>query len=79
MTQDGGHVAGGSQGGVGIEELGRITCTYKLEIESLEDQIYEDNRQLEKCYFDPFVKEPTMISKVCFLLPITDSIELKNG
>jgi hypothetical protein len=43
--------------GAGIEELGRITCTYKLEIESLEDVIYEENRELEKCYFDPFVKD----------------------
>jgi len=25
----------------GIEELGRISCTYRLEIESLEDLIYE--------------------------------------
>ena len=43
----------------GIDELGRITCTYKLEIESLEDVIYEENRELEKCYFDPFVKDKT--------------------
>ena len=44
-------------GGVGINELGRITLTYKLEVEALEDLIYEDNRALEKEYFDPFVKD----------------------
>ena len=50
--------------GTGIEELGRISCTYRLEIESLEDIIYEENRELEKCYFDPFIKDPVQITKV---------------
>jgi hypothetical protein len=50
--------------GEGINELGRITVNYKLEIENLEDIIYEDNRTLEKDYFDPFVKDPIQISKV---------------
>ncbi len=53
-------------GGVGITELGRITVTYKLEMEALEDLIYEDNRALEKDYFDPFVKDPIQISKVLY-------------
>jgi hypothetical protein len=55
---------GGDPLGAGIEELGRISCTYKLEIESLEDIIYEENRELEKCYFDPFVKDSAQITKV---------------
>ena len=46
-------------GGAGVNELGRITVTYKLEMEALEDLIYEDNRALEKEYFDPFVKDRT--------------------
>ncbi len=50
--------------GTGIEELGRISCTYRLEIESLEDIIYEENRELEKCYFDPYIKDPVQITKV---------------
>jgi len=50
--------------GVGINELGRISLTYKLEMEALEDIIYEDNRSLEKDYFDPFVKDQVQISKV---------------
>ena len=33
-------------------------------MEALEDLIYEDNRALEKEYFDPFVKDRTQISKV---------------
>ena len=51
-------------GGVGINELGRITLNYKLEVEALEDLIYEDNRALEKEYFDPFVKDRVQIGKV---------------
>jgi hypothetical protein len=47
--------------GVGINELGRISLTYKLEMEALEDIIYEDNRSLEKDYFDPFVKDQAQI------------------
>jgi hypothetical protein len=38
--------------------------SYRLEVEALEDQIYEDNRALEKEYFDPFVKDPAQIKKV---------------
>jgi hypothetical protein len=50
--------------GVGINEIGRVTLTYRLEMEALEDLIYEDNRALEKDYFDPFVKDRSQISKV---------------
>jgi len=61
---DASNMNGGDPLGAGIEELGRISCTYKLEIESLEDIIYEENRELEKCYFDPFIKDPIQITKV---------------
>jgi hypothetical protein len=56
----------------GVEELGRITCSYSLLIESLDDIIYEDNRELEKAFFDPFINDPALIksslSKVELLL-----------
>ena len=36
------------------EEIGRITLYFKLEICELEDKIYEDVREIEKVYYDPF-------------------------
>ena len=35
-------------------EVGRITIVYKLKLEELEDRIYEDVREIEKVYYDPF-------------------------
>lgn len=37
-----------------IKEMGHLNLVYKLKIENFEDQIYEDNREIEKYYFDPF-------------------------
>lgn len=37
-----------------IKELGHLHLVFKLKIENFEDQIYEDNREIEKYYFDPF-------------------------
>lgn len=38
-----------------IKEMGHLSLVYKLKIENFEDQIFEDNREIEKHYFDPFV------------------------
>ncbi|TNV85137.1 hypothetical protein FGO68_gene5346 [Halteria grandinella] len=46
----------------GAEEQGRITCSYSLLIEGLDDLIYEDNREIEKVYFDTFVKDKAIIT-----------------
>ncbi|TNV85113.1 hypothetical protein FGO68_gene6217 [Halteria grandinella] len=46
----------------GAEEQGRITCSYSLLIEGLDDLIYEDNREIEKVYFDTFVKDKAIIA-----------------
>jgi hypothetical protein len=48
----------------GLDELGRITLEYQLSMESMEDIIYEDNKEIEKIYFDPFVKDKDIINKV---------------
>jgi len=37
---------------------------FKLKIENFEDQVYEDVREIEKYYFDPFNKNEYEISKV---------------
>jgi hypothetical protein len=54
----------------GMDELGRITLEYQLNMESMEDIIYEDNREIEKIYFDPFVKDKDVIIKVLSLIII---------
>lgn len=38
-------------------EVGRITLVFKLKVEELEDKIYEDVREIEKVYYDPFQTE----------------------
>jgi hypothetical protein len=47
--------------------MGHLSLVYKLKIENFEDQIYEDNREIEKHYFDPFQKNEYEISKVSWL------------
>ena len=54
----------------GMDELGRITLEYQLNMESMEDIIYEDNREIEKIYFDPFVKDKDIIIKVLSFINI---------
>lgn len=34
--------------------MGHLNLVFKLKIENFEDQIYEDVREIEKYYFDPF-------------------------
>ena len=43
-------------------EVGRITLIYKLKVEELEDKIYEDVREIEKVYYDPFETEEGEVS-----------------
>lgn len=47
-----------------IKEMGRLSLVYKLKIENFEDQIYEDVREIEKYYYDPFNNNESDISKV---------------
>lgn len=47
-----------------VKELGHLALVFKLKIENFEDQIYEDNREIEKHYFDPFVKDNYEIQNV---------------
>jgi hypothetical protein len=42
-------------------EVGRITMYFKLQIEGLEDRVYEDVREIEKSYYDPFVTDEAEI------------------
>lgn len=51
----------GNSKDAGVAELGRINCEYSLQIESMDELIWEDNRELEKAYFDPFVKDKNAI------------------
>eukprot|EP00347_Sterkiella_histriomuscorum_P020316 403338277 len=37
-----------------VKEMGHLNLVFKLRIENFEDQIYEDNREIEKYYYDPF-------------------------
>ncbi len=41
-----------------MDEVGRITLSYQLNFDTLEEVIYEDNRELEKAYYDAFVTDP---------------------
>ena len=43
-------------------EVGRITLVYKLKVEELEDKIYEDVREIEKVYYDPFETDEGEVS-----------------
>ena len=47
----------------GSEEVGRVGLSYSLQIEQLDDQVFEDNREIEKAFFDPFVKDKTLIKE----------------
>jgi len=38
-------------------EVGRVTLIFKLTVEELEDKIYEDVREIEKVYYDPFAMD----------------------
>ncbi len=48
--------------------MGHLNLVYKLKVENFEDQIYEDNREIEKHYYDPFNTDPFEIGKVSFSL-----------
>jgi chromosome segregation ATPase len=43
-------------------EVGRVSLAYKLTVEELEDKIYEDVREIEKNYYDPFTTDESEIS-----------------
>lgn len=47
-----------------VKEMGHLNLIYKLKIENFEDIIYEDNREIEKHYYDPFVTNDYEVSKV---------------
>ena len=47
-----------------VKELGHLNLVYKLKIENFEDSVYEDNREIEKHYYDPFNNDPFEIGKV---------------
>ena len=42
-------------------EIGQMTVYFKLQIEELEDKIYEDVREIEKIYYDPFQNDEAEI------------------
>ena len=46
-----------------VVEVGQITMYFKLQIEGLEDRIYEDVREIEKVYYDPFEQDDGEIMK----------------
>lgn len=46
-----------------VKENGRLTMAFRLKIEELEDKVYEDVREVEKVYFDPFEQDPMTIQK----------------
>lgn len=48
-----------------LEELGRLTLQYQLTHDTLDAQIYEENRALERHYFDPYLKDKTKIESHC--------------
>lgn len=43
-------------------EVGRVTMAFKLQVEELEDKIYEDVREIEKVYYDPFETDEGEVS-----------------
>ena len=55
------------------DEVGQITMWLKLKIQDLEDRIYEDVREIEKIYYDPFVTDEAEI------LRKLDSVETVLG
>lgn len=54
------------------QEVGQISMFFWLQIEALEDKIYEDVRAIEKIYYDPFLTDEAEVlrklSKVEVLL-----------
>ena len=44
--------------------MGHLSLVFKLKIKNFEDQIYEDVREIEKYYFDPFTSSDHEITKV---------------
>jgi hypothetical protein len=52
----------------GVQEMGHMALLFKLKIESFEDQVYEDVREVEKYYYDPFNTDGYEISKVNYCL-----------
>lgn len=48
--------------------MGHLHLVFKLRIDNFEDQIYEDNREIEKHYYDPFVTDEFEIGRVSSLL-----------
>lgn len=54
------------------QEVGQISMFFRLQIEALEDKIYEDVRAIEKIYYDPFLTDEAEVlrklSKVEVLL-----------
>jgi hypothetical protein len=46
--------------------MGHLHLVFKLKVENFEDQIYEDVREIEKFYYDPFNNDDFEISKVNF-------------
>ena len=44
--------------------MGHLSLVFKLKIKNFEDQIYEDVREIEKYYFDPFTSSDHEIAKV---------------
>ncbi|CDW82949.1 UNKNOWN [Stylonychia lemnae] len=46
-----------------VKEMGHLNLVFKLRIDNFEDQIYEDNREIEKVYYDPFNSNEYEIQK----------------
>lgn len=55
--------------------MGHLSLVFKLKIENFEDQIYEDVREIEKYYFDPFTSSDHEIAKVTWSYYIVESGE----
>lgn len=60
-----------------INEMGHLSLVYKLKIENFEDQVYEDVREIEKYYYDPFNNNEHDIQKVTST--IINGVELKQN
>lgn len=45
--------------------MGRLALQYQLTHDTLDAQIYEENRALERHYFDPYLKDKTQIEAHC--------------
>jgi len=48
-----------------LEEVGRLALSYQLTHDTLDAQIYEENRALERHYFDPYLKDKAQIESHC--------------